>query len=161
MTQAQEKSTPRYGRRNAEEDRAWTHLYRRAGEQAVAAEVVQHLDSDAEAKRSHLALYLRCKETLRKQKATQARNQRIGGFVRQMMAILVIGPFRALGVFLRFGGGVALEMLPRTRREPAATRMQQLKDDPKFAQAKADVLQVRAPAAAEPSASKSRSQEAA
>jgi hypothetical protein len=140
MTQSQERSIPRYGRRNAEEDRCWFHLYRNAGEHAVAAEVVQHLDSDVEAKRTHLALYLRCKETLRKQKVSQARKQRIGSFVRQMMAIAVISPFRALGVLVRYCGAVALEMLPEKRREPAVTRMHQLKDDPKFAQAKAGVL---------------------
>ena len=160
MTQGQERSTSRYGCRNVEEDRAWFHLYRRAGEHAVAAEVVQHLDSDVEAKRTHLALYLRCRETLRKQKVSQARRQRIGSFVRQMMGLAFIGPFRVLDVISRYCGGVALEMLPEKRREPAVTRMHQLKDDPKFAQAKAGVL-VSMPASAEPPASKSPSQEAA
>ena len=161
MNQPQERSTPRYGRRNAEEDRAWYHLYRRSGEHAVAAEVVQHLDSDAEAKRTHLALYLRCKETLRKQKVTLARNQRIGSFTRQMMAVLVIAPCRALGALLRYCGAIALEMLPQTRREPAVTRMHHLKDTPELAQARAEVHQVGMPAAAEPSASKSRGKKAA
>lgn len=89
MSQSQERSNTRYARRSAEEDRAWHHLYRSAGDPAVATEVVQHLDLDTEAKRVHLALYLRCKEALRKQKARQARNQRIGRFVRLMFSALV------------------------------------------------------------------------
>jgi hypothetical protein len=163
MSQPQERSAPRYGRRNAEEDRAWYHLYKRVGEYAVAAEVIQHLESDPQAKHTHLALYLRCKETLRRHKAIQKRNERIGSFTRQLMAILVVGPLRALYALLRSGGAIALEMLPQSRREPAVPRMQHLKDEPAFVQAKAEaeVLQVRIPAAAEPPASRSRSKKAA
>ena len=157
MTQAQERTASRYSRRSPEEDHAWCQLYLRAAQHSVAAEVVQHLDSHADEKRAHLGLYLRCRETLRRHKAMQARNQRIATFARQMIDVLVIGPFRAL----RAVGAIVLEMLPQGQREPAMTRIRQLKNDPQFAQATAEVLEVGMPASAQPSASKSRSRKAA
>ena len=45
-------------RRTADEDRAWAQLYASVGQAATAEEVVKQLDADAEARRSHLALYL-------------------------------------------------------------------------------------------------------
>ena len=58
-----------------EEERVWVGFYRRVGDPAIAAEVIQHLDADADQKRSHPALYLRCKESLRRKKARQARTR--------------------------------------------------------------------------------------
>jgi hypothetical protein len=52
-----------------EEERPWVGFYRRVANPAIAAEVIQHLDGDADQKRTHPALYLRCKESLRKKKA--------------------------------------------------------------------------------------------
>src|SRR5690349_1533800 len=52
-----------------EEERVWVGFYRRVGNPALAAEVIRHLDADADQKRIHPALYLRCKESLRKKKA--------------------------------------------------------------------------------------------
>ena len=157
MTQAHERSAARYSRRSPEEDHAWCQLYLRAGQYSVAAEVVKHLDSHAEEKRFHLGLYLRCKETLRRHAAMRARNQRIAGFVRQMIEVLVIGPLLAL----REVGAIAYEMLPHARREPATTRIRQMKNDPQFAQATAEVLTVGMPASPQASATKSRSKKAA
>jgi hypothetical protein len=88
MTPLQEKLAPRYPRRNAAEDRAWSRLYRRAGKPAVAAEVVQHLESDAESQRFHLALYLRCRETLRRCAARRARLDRIARLARTVLDAL-------------------------------------------------------------------------
>jgi len=55
---------PGSNRRTADEDRAWAQLYANVGQAATAEEVVKQLDADAEARRSHLALYLRAKTTL-------------------------------------------------------------------------------------------------
>src|SRR6059058_3475874 len=52
-----------------EEEKMWVGFYRCVGNPAIAAEVIRHLDADAEQKRSHPALYLRCKESLRRKKA--------------------------------------------------------------------------------------------
>lgn len=75
--QNQNGNTPRYPRRNAAEDRAWRRLYRSAGNPVAASEMLQHLESDDEALRFHLALVLRCRETLRRQAARRARIKRV------------------------------------------------------------------------------------
>lgn len=72
-----------------EEERVWVGFYRRVGNPAIAAEVIQHLDADADQKRAHPALYLRCKESVRKKKARQARTQRIRRFMRRMLGGLL------------------------------------------------------------------------
>ena len=59
-----------------EEEKVWIGFYRRVGNPAIAAEVIQHLDADADQKRIHPALYLGCKEILRRKKARQARTSR-------------------------------------------------------------------------------------
>ncbi|GIK76259.1 MAG: hypothetical protein BroJett021_52470 [Chloroflexota bacterium] len=71
-----------------EEEKAWVAFYRRLADPAIAAEVIQHLDADAELKRTHPALYLRCKETLRKNKARLARTKRIRTFMRRILGAL-------------------------------------------------------------------------
>ena len=43
-----------------------------AGNPVAASEMLQHLESDDEALRFHLALVLRCRETLRRQAARRA-----------------------------------------------------------------------------------------
>ena len=72
-----------------EEERLWVGFYRRVGNPAIAAEVIQHLDADADQKRTHSALYLRCKESLRKKKARQARTKRIRSFMRRILGGLL------------------------------------------------------------------------
>src|SRR5260370_37650488 len=68
-----------------EEERLWVGFYRRVANPAIAAEVIQHLDGDADQKRVHPALYLRCKESLRKKKARQAHTKRIRSFMRRIL----------------------------------------------------------------------------
>ena len=72
-----------------EEERLWVGFYRRVDNPRIAAEVIQHLDGDADQKRSHPALYLRCKESLRKKKARQARTKRIRNFMRRILGGLL------------------------------------------------------------------------
>lgn len=128
--------TPAPNRRYAEEDRAWSQLYAAIGQTSTAEEVVKQLDADSQSKRSHLALYIRARTTLREQKAADARNQRIGAFVRQAFALMVLGPLRLLRSALSFGAGIAVEALPPVRTEPAKARTAALRDDPDFAHAK-------------------------
>jgi hypothetical protein len=72
-----------------EEERLWVGFYRRVANPAIAAEVIQHLDGDADQKRTHPALYLRCKESLRKKKARQARTKRVRSFMRKILGGLL------------------------------------------------------------------------
>ena len=72
-----------------EEERLWVGFYRRVDNPAIAAEVIKQLDGDADQKRTHPALYLRCKESLRKKKARQARTKRIRSFMRRILGGLL------------------------------------------------------------------------
>jgi len=133
---------PGSNRRTADEDRAWAQLYASVGQAATAEEVVKQLDADAEARRSHLALYLRAKTTLRERRIADARSQRIASLVRTfvrsastILADLVTSPFRLLRSLLSTGSGVAVEMLPAARRDPAKVRVSALTRDPEFAKA--------------------------
>lgn len=123
-------------RRYVEEDRAWSQLYTAIGHPSTAEEVVKQLEADPQAKRTHLALYIRAKTTLREQKAVDARNQRIGSFVRWVLTSVVLGPFRWLRAARSVAAGVAIEALPPVRREPSRTRATALRGDPDFAPAK-------------------------
>ena len=82
MTAPLEKNHPKYPRRNVAEDRAWRRLYRDAADPLIAAELVRHLDDDA--RRIHLALYLRCQRTLRKSAARQRTRGQIAAFALSM-----------------------------------------------------------------------------
>ena len=118
----------------SEEERAWVTFYRRVGHDAtIAAEVLTQLEADPEMKRTHLALYLCCKESLRSHKARQARNKRIGQFVRWLCTGLFAVPAR----LLRRGGDVALECLPETAKEPAAHQVRRLTREAEFTRAQA------------------------
>ena len=72
-----------------EEERLWVGFYRRVDNPAIAAEVIKQLNGDADQKRTHPALYLRCKESLCKKKARQARMKRIRSFMRRILGGLL------------------------------------------------------------------------
>lgn len=117
-------------RRHADEDKAWSDLYRSIREPAVAAEVVEHLESDEQTLRQHTALYLRSRETLRRERARVARNQRIGQVVRAAFAALG-SLFAAARRMARNGGDAALEVLAPERVEPVgAARVQKPRVEP-------------------------------
>ena len=100
-----EKSHPRHRRSGieSEEERAWVGFYQRVSrEPAIATEVMIQLESDPEMKRTHLALYLCCKESLRQHKIRQVRNKRIGQFVRWLSHSLFVRPRR---MFVRVAAG--------------------------------------------------------
>lgn len=121
-----------------EEERAWIGFYRRVGNPAIATEVVHQLESDPEMKRLHLALYLRCKESLRMHKAQQARNQRIGQCMRMLLHALLVVPFIAVRRWLRQSGDLAIECLPEVHKEPAIRQVKNLMRDTEFAQAQSE-----------------------
>lgn len=163
-----EKPHPRTRRPSIEheEERAWVSFYKRVGNDlALATEVLAQLDSDPDMKRSHLALYLCCKESLRTHKARQARNKRIGLFVRWLCGGLVDRLFvqwpQALRRGLRQGGDIAVECLLEAGKEPAMAQARQLTQEPTFATAQADFRQQRTSLSAEPAATASAAGESA
>ena len=121
-----------------EEDRAWAQLYASVGRACTAEEVVNQLDVDAQARHSHLALYLRARTTLREHMAAEARKQRVGAFVqsvlRSVVTLLVVGPFRLLRSVLSSGAAVvAVGVFPTASRRPAKGRVSTFKSEPEFA----------------------------
>ena len=146
MSEDKPKRSRRFGV-DFEEEKAWVGFYRNVGNPAIAVEVMNQLESDPSMKRTHLALYLRCKESLRAHKATQARNRRIGQFVRMLLNAVFVAPVIAVRRCLRKGGDIAIECLPEVVKEPAAPKVHRLSKEPEFAQAKAVFgEQVAAPA---------------
>lgn len=121
-----------------EEEKAWISFYRRVGNPDIAAEVMHQLESDPQMKRLHLALYLRCKESLRAQKARQARHKRIGLFVRMLFGVVFVTPVIAIQKLLRQSGAIAVECLPEIRKEPAVRHVKNLARDAEFAQAQSE-----------------------
>ena len=114
-----------------EEERVWVGFYRRVDNPAIAAEVIQYLDADADQKCSHPALYLRCKESLRKKKARQVRAKRIRSFMRRILGGLLRRPTSNTRAQMRGSAGIVLEGVPESMREPA---QQTVKSVPKTAE---------------------------
>ena len=139
-----EKSRPRPKRSGVEfeEERAWVSFYRRVrADVVIATEVLAQLEADPESKRAHLALYLCCKESLRMHKVRNARNKRIGLFVRWFCRGAFIVPMQGLRRGLRLGGDIAVECLPWPGKEPAVPQVRRLASDPEFANAAAGFVQ--------------------
>ena len=132
-----------------EEERLWVGFYRRVANPAIAAEVIQHLDGDADQKRSHPALYLRCKESLRKKKARQARTKRIRSFMRRILGGLLRHSESSLRPQLRHSAPIAVEGLPESMREPACAAV---KSRPQTAELSAALADDRQPNVSRPSA---------
>ena len=138
---SQEKQPRRAPRRESvalEEERAWIMFYRRLGDPAMAAELIQYLDADPALKQAHPALYLRCKQTVTRNRERQARARRIGQCVRRCIVVMVAAPLAALQRALRSGRDIAVECLPDTLAEPAAPRVRRLADKPEFAHERRD-----------------------
>ena len=82
-------------------------------------------------KQAHLALYLRCKESLRAHKMRLARNKRIGQCVRLLCSAVFLTPVRAVHRLLRRSTDLAIECLPQS--EPAARQVRKLTAEAEFA----------------------------
>lgn len=134
-----EKSHPRPRRSGIkyEEERAWVGFYQRVGrDPAIATEVMAQIESDPELKRTYLALYLCCKESLRRHKVRQARNKRIGQFVRWLCHGLFVRPLCGLQKVLSHGSDIAVEFLPEVVKEPALAQVRRLNRETEFATAR-------------------------
>lgn len=138
--------------RLSSEEMAWEALYRSANDPASAAEVVQYFDSDNQLQKSHLALYLRCRQTVRLEEARRYRAERTAVLIRWVVLFGLLIPFRALAGLFKRGQDVALELPPAlsaatARKEPAAKRVRKLvRASPEFAQAQAGFAVPHTPA---------------
>ena len=133
-----------------EEERLWVGFYHRVGNPAIAAEVIQHLDADADQKRTHPALYLRCKESVRRKKARQACTKRIRSFMRRILGGLLRHSESSLRPQLRHSARiVVVEGLSESMREPAQHAVKSRPQTDELAAAQADSGQ---PNASRPSA---------
>ena len=128
-----------------EEERLWVGFYRRVGNPAIAAEVIQHLDADADQKRSHPALYLRCKESLRRKKARQARTKRIRSVMRRMLGALLRHSESTLRPPLRPSTRSVIGGLSESKREPAQPAAKSPPQSAELAAAQFDGGQPNAP----------------
>ena len=127
MSVEKSRSRPRRTSLESEEERAWVGFYQRVGRNpAIAGEVLVQLESDPEMKRSHLALYLCCKESLRQHKARQARNKRTGQFVRWLCIELFLRPLHSLQKMCSQSSDLAVECLPEVGKNPATTQVRRL-----------------------------------
>ena len=102
-----------------EEERVWIAFYRRVADPAIAAEVIQHLDADADLKRTHSALYLSCKESLRRKKARHIRTKRIRSLMRKILRALRLHRESNIRPHLRHSDRVVFERLPESTSESA------------------------------------------
>jgi hypothetical protein len=146
-------STPRPKPRRscvaAEEERAWIGFYRRvAVDAALATEVLVQLDADAEMKRTHLALYLSCREALRTHAEREQRHARIGAFVRRVAHGLFVALPQAIGRKLKRGGDIAVACLPEADAEPAPAQVRRLVAEPEFDAARTAFVSAATPTSA-------------
>src|SRR5438270_13056186 len=121
-----------------EEERLWVGFYRRVDNPAIAAEVIKQLDGDADQKRTHPALYLRCKESLCKKKARQARMKRIRSFMRRILGGLLRHPESSLRSQPRHSARIVVERLSESMREPAQQAMKSRPQTAELAAAQPD-----------------------
>lgn len=133
------------------EELAWEALYRSANDPARASEVVDYFEMDPQLQKAHLALYLRCRQTVRVAEIRQYRTERAAAVVRWVLLCGFVMPMRALMEAFRRGRDVALEIppaLPATaaKKEPAAKRVRKLvRASPEIARAHAGFAGSQAP----------------
>ena len=89
-------------------------------------------------------------------KVRNARNKRIGLFVRWLCHGAFIVPLQGLRRGLRLGGDIAVECLPEPGKEPAVPQVRRLATDPEFANAAAGFAQPDAAATVAPATAETR-----
>ena len=109
-----------------EEERIWIGFYRKVGDPEVASDLVEQMEADSEVKAQHLGLYLRCKQSLRRERARRARAKAIAHAVGALLRCLVIAPVARLVGFWNFIGAICLNWVPETS-EPATRQMRKIR----------------------------------
>jgi len=84
-----------------EEEKVWVSFYRNAHDPHLAAELIAHMDKDADSRIRYPGLYLRCKQSLRRNREREARARRTANALRSMLRFIVLTPFSVLVSLLR------------------------------------------------------------
>lgn len=108
-----------------EEEKVWVQFYRRAGDPVIAADLIEQLESDREVKARHFGLYLRCRQSLRKDKARRARAKLLAHGVHVMGRLLVGWPLEVIRDSLSFLSAVGVAWAGAD--EPAVRQMQKIR----------------------------------
>ena len=114
-----EQKRPHFRRSPAAEaeEKVWVSFYRNASDPTLAAELIAHLDKDADSRVQYPGLYLRCKQSVRRNREREARAKRTASALRSIFRNLVQVPVGVIVSVLcqlraaaRFGGDVALDV---------------------------------------------------
>ncbi len=109
-----------------EEERVWVQFYRHAGDPAVAADLIEQLESDREIKAKHFGLYLRCRQSLKREKARRARAQFVAHGFRVLAKVLIGWPAEVIRDGLQFLGAVSVAWAASSD-EPAVRQMRKIR----------------------------------
>lgn len=119
-----------------QEEKAWVAFYAQVRSDVdLAAEILAELDCDDVMRRRHRGLYLCCQRCIRLHENREARNRRIGQFVRGLFRAVFIAFPKSLTEGLRRTGSLGLECLPETSDEPAERQVRRLLENEAYAQA--------------------------
>lgn len=140
-----------------EEEKVWVSFYRNANDPVLAAELIVHLDKDVDSRTQYPGLYLRCKQSVRRNREREARAKRTASALRLIFRIVVLTPVGAIASALRqvramarFGGDVVLDAcdggVPAARPPKASAGRRSPSSRP------ASSSDVQKPSAVEPSA---------
>lgn len=109
-----------------EEEKVWVSFYRNASDPILAAELLAHMDKDADSRKQYPGLYLRCRQSIRRERERQARARRYGNAMHVFLRYVVLAPARIVARILRplrsvarFGGAVALQVVDGDASTPA------------------------------------------
>ncbi|NVE00689.1 hypothetical protein [Massilia sp. BJB1822] len=108
-----------------EEDRVWAEFYRRVTDPSVAAELIAYMDQDSQVKARHAGLYLRCRQSLRREKARIMRARRVGVVVRALLYGVFVLPCSMAVKTLRFCGAAGMACAA-PHAEPAITQLSKI-----------------------------------
>jgi hypothetical protein len=108
-----------------EEERVWVGFYRRVNDPTVAADLLEQMEADSEVKARHLGLYLRCRQSLRQDKARRARARAVAHGCEALVRMLLrpLSVLRDLGKF----AGDFCGAWTSTPDEPAVRQMRKIR----------------------------------
>lgn len=119
-----------------QEEKTWVEFYPAARSDAtLAAEILAELERDDALRRRHRGLYLCCQRCIRLHEGREARNRRIGYFVRLVCRTVFIALPRATLSALGRGRNLAVACLPETDEDPAEQQVRRLVENDAYAHA--------------------------
>ena len=108
-----------------EEERVWVQFYRKAGDPVIAADLIEQLESDREVKARHFGLYLRCRQSLRQEKARRARAKLVAHAFHLLGRLMIGWPIEVIRDGFGFLGSVTVAWAGAD--EPAVRQMRKIR----------------------------------